>query len=101
MILETKLPGQKIKEICANLGDPYCVRLFDLRNVIYRDLGNGYDFEIAGLDNKEHSFNAVLYIWKTKYMQNIVETIENINSFEQLTGILEKKTNEYLHKEEY
>ena len=99
MLLDFKLPGQKIKDICTKLGEPYQVRLFDARNVIYRDLGNGYDFEIGGLDNKEADFNATLYIWHTNsYSQKIVETIDNIKSFENLSSVLNEKAKYYLNK---
>lgn len=99
MLLDFKKPGQKIKDICTKLGEPYKVRLFDARNVIYRDLGNGYDFEIGGLDNKESRFYAILYIWHTDdYSSRIVETIDNISSFEELSDTLRQKAEHYLSK---
>lgn len=89
-------PGKKIKEICNKLGEPYKVRVFDLRNVIYRDLGNGYDFEIAGLDNQEQNFEADFYIQETGSQPHIVEKIIGISSFEKLTEELDKALEKYL-----
>ena len=99
MLLDFKAPGRKIKDISDQLGEQYQIRLFDGRNVVYRDLGNGYDFEIGGLDNKESSFNAVLYIWhNTDYSQSIIETIDGISSYENLVSLLNAKIDYYLQK---
>ncbi len=78
------------------MGEPYCIRAIDFENVIYRDLGNGYDFEISRLDNRKQSFEATLYIWQTKPEQRIVEQINCISSFEKLVSELEKATKKYL-----
>lgn len=96
MIFEVKKPGKKIKEICTKLGESYCIRVFDLENVIYRNLENGYDFEISGLDNRKQSFDATLFIWQTQPEQRVVEQISNIDSFEDLAAELEKATKKYL-----
>lgn len=96
MIFETKKPGKKIKEICAKLGEGYSVRVIDLENVIYRDLGNGYDFEISGLDNHKQSFQATLFIWQTRPDQHIIEQISDISSFENLVTELDKAVHKYL-----
>lgn len=96
MIFETKKPGKKIKEFCAKLGEPYSIRVIDLENVIYRDLGNGYDFEISGLDNQKKSFQATLFIWQTKPDLHMIEQVSNISSFENLVTELDKALEKYL-----
>ena len=64
------------------------MRVIDCENVIYRDLGNGYDIEISGLDNNRKSVNATIYVWGTE-PRAIVDTVKNVNSFEALVYILE------------
>ena len=93
--METMLPTKRLKEICSNLGDKYCIRLFDGENVIYRDLHNGYDIEVSGLDNNRNTMSATIFVWDADKM-HIVETIRNITSFEILSTTLEAISNKYL-----
>lgn len=87
-------PQKKIKTICTALGNDYSIKVIDLEYVIYRDLGNGFDFEISGLDNSRKKFNATLYIWRNEGYR-IVETISNIPSLEDLKYTLEKACEKY------
>lgn len=94
MLFETKNPGKKIRDICEALGKDYTIRVFDFENVIYSDLGNGYDFEISKLDNRKKSFDATLYIWDNRN-NKVVETISAIHSIEDLKAILENTLKKY------
>lgn len=95
-MFETKNPGKKIKETCAALGQPYKIVTIDFENVIYRNLGNGYDFEVSGLDNRKSSFNATLYIWDNREGHKIIETISNIGSLPDLKNHLDSAAAKYL-----
>ncbi len=95
MLLESKNPGKKIRDICKALGDEYSIKVIDLENVIYRDLGNGYDFEVSNLDNRKKEFNAILYIWDNR-KPHIVETVSDIHSAEELKSVLDKSAEKYL-----
>ena len=86
---------KKFKDTLKYLGSNYSVKNIDLENVIYRDLGNGFDFEISGLDNSKHSFNASVYVWNTKNGSKVVETIHNINSKESLNETLNTLNQKY------
>lgn len=94
MFLEVRDPGKKIRETCKALGTDYTIRVFDLENVIYRDLGNGYDFEVSNLDNQKKSFEPVLYIWDNR-KPHIVETISDIHSVEELKSVLDQSVKKY------
>ena len=94
MFLEVRDPGKKIRETCKALGTDYTIRVFDLENVIYRDLGNGYDFEVSNLDNQKKSFEPVLYIWDNR-KHHIVETISDIHSVEELKSVLDQSVKKY------
>lgn len=94
-MLEVKNPGKKIKEICADLGQPYKIVTMDLENVIYRNLGNGYDFEVSGLDNGKSSFNAKLYIWDNRNGSRIIETISDIDTLPDLKSHLDSAAAKY------
>lgn len=92
--MEIRNPTNGIKSLCEELGDKYSVRVFDLENVIYRDLGNGYDFELSGVDNNKKHLCATLYIWNN--IQNvIVEKVERISSVEDLKSILNNMVDKY------
>ncbi len=94
MLLEVGNPGKKIRETCKALGKDYTIRVIDLENVIYRDLGNGYDFEVSNIDNRKKSFEPVLYIWDNR-KPHIVETISDIHSVEELKSVLDQSVKKY------
>ena len=50
-IAESYAPGRKIRRICSSLGTDYKIKRSDVKNVIWRDLGNGRALEVTGLDN--------------------------------------------------
>ena len=86
-------PTKGILELCARLGNEYSVCVIDCENVIYRDLHNGYDIEISGVDNNRKNMKAILYVWEQKRV--VVEMIEDINSFEKLQSVLEETAFKY------
>lgn len=90
-----KKPGKKLCETLSQLGDKYTIRPITGENCIYLDLGNGYDFEVSGLDNKKKSFNATLYIWDT-LADKTVERIRDITSVDMLKDCLIKAEQKYL-----
>ena len=94
MLFEVRNPGKKIQEICKALGEEYSIKVVDLENVIYRDLGNGYDFEVSNLDNRKKSLDARLYIWDTRKTE-VVETISDIHTIEELKTALDGAVEKY------
>lgn len=94
MEFEVRKPGKKIRDICQALGADYSLKVFDLENVIYRDLGNGYDFEVSNLDNRKQSIDARIYIWDNRKNQ-VVETIRDIHSVEDLRTALDRSVEKY------
>ena len=94
MIAKANNPGKKIQDICKALGEEYSIGVIDYENVIYRDLDNGFDFEISGLDTGKKKMSATLYIWNTRIMQT-VDTISDIHSLEELKTILEISAEKY------
>ncbi|WP_315069675.1 hypothetical protein [uncultured Clostridium sp.] len=93
----SNIPSKKIKDICADLGKPYIIKAIDLENVIYRDLGNGFDLEISGLDNQKKSFNVTLFVWETKNNVHVIETISDIKSLDELKSYLNSISTKYLN----
>lgn len=92
-------PSKKIKDMCLYLGEPYVLSVIDLENVIYRNLPNGYDIEVSGLDNNRKSLQATIYVWQTDLYQGIVETISDINSLGDLKQILTQVSEKYANLE--
>lgn len=67
------------------LGDPYVVTTIDREEVVYRNLGNGYGFEISGV----HALNGpfTLYVW-TDHPRQIVGTYKHIRGRKNLKDVL-------------
>lgn len=83
-LFEVKKPGKKIKNILAELGSSYEIKVIDAEQCIYRNLHNGYDIEVSGLNNQKQSFKASIYVWETSPNLQIVEKIMDINSLDKL-----------------
>ena len=95
-----KNPGKKIKDTRAYLGEPYTITIIDLEYVIYRDLGNGYDFEVSGLNNSRKSFSAKIYVWQLE-PRRIVEIVEITNTPLHLKDALGALAMKYLQWQGY
>ncbi len=93
--MKIEAPTKAIKELCLQLGSDYGIKVVDRENVIYRNLGNGYDIEVSRLDTNRSRMNATIYVWKTESSQ-IVDIIKNINSFEKLKQTLSEVSTRYL-----
>ena len=67
------------------LGDPYVVTTIDQEAVVYRNLGNGYDFEVSGA----HSLNGpfTLYVW-AEHPRRIVGIYSHIRGRKNLKDVL-------------
>lgn len=50
------------KKTASSLGDPYAIRKLDQESLIYRQLDNGYEFEVSGIQSA--SGTCILYVWK-------------------------------------
>lgn len=63
---EVKKPTPHMVELCESLGDKYSIGVIDLKRIIYRDLGNGYDIEISEVNTSSHRRKATIYLWRNK-----------------------------------
>lgn len=70
---------KNIKNTLELLGSEYCEKIIDLERCIYRDLGNGYDIEISGLDNKKQNPKVTIYLWCKKERVEIVRTVSDVD----------------------
>jgi len=93
----SNVPSKKLKDICTELDEPYIIKVIDKENVLYRDLGNGFEFEISGLDNQKSSFNAIIYVWQIEKYQRRLETISDIKSLDELKSHLDATATKYLN----
>ncbi|WP_195376744.1 hypothetical protein [Anaerotruncus rubiinfantis] len=67
------------------LGDPYVVTSIDLEDVIYRNLGNGYEFEVSGIRTIDSTCS--LYVWSENPRQ-IVGIYRGIKGRKNLKDLL-------------
>lgn len=79
-------PGERLKQLCKEMGNQYSIKVIDLEPVIYRDFHNGYDVEISGLNRNSSRTRATIYLWKDK--REIVRTLEKVKQ-EQLVQTVE------------
>lgn len=77
---------RQIEKVLQYLGEPYSITQVDKEDVIYRDLGNGYDFEVSGVHNGSEHFS--LYVWKLEPYREIVAIYHDIHGAEQLKDVL-------------
>ena len=77
---------RKIEKVLQYLGEPYSLNDIDCEEVIYRDLGNGYDFEISGVHGNNQHYSV--YVWKLVPYREIVGIYHNIHGAAQLKDVL-------------
>ena len=77
---------RQIDKVLQYLGEPYSITQINGEDVIYRDLGNGYDFEVSGVHNGSKHFS--LYVWQIEPHKEIMGIYHNIRDAEQLKDVL-------------
>lgn len=77
---------KEIEKVRQFLGEPYIIMNIDLEEVIYRDLGNGYDFEVSGVRAGHHTYS--LYVWKLEPNREIVAIYHQIHGCQELKDLL-------------
>ena len=75
-----------IDKVRDYLGDPYSVAVIDGEDVIYRNLGNGYDFEVSGVRSEKST--CILYVWSISGPKEIVGIYGNIKGAQNLKDTL-------------
>ena len=76
---------KEIEKVRQFLGEPYTITTIDLEEVIYRNLGNGYDFEISGVRAGHHIYS--LYVWKLEPHREIVAIYHKIHGKQELKDL--------------
>ena len=79
---------EPIKKVVDALGEQYTLMRIDEDWCLYRDLGNGYDIEVNLHGTKKLTLNATVYVWQVRDQLKVIETIEGIQSIEDLRRIL-------------
>ena len=77
---------RKIDKVLQYLGEPYSITVIDSEEVIYRDLGNGYDFEVSGVRAGKETYS--LYVWQTRPHKEIMGVYHGIRGEQQLKDVL-------------
>ncbi|MDD4003510.1 MAG: hypothetical protein PHE12_04860 [Clostridia bacterium] len=86
---------RKLKDICAELGKKYSIKMIDLEQIIYRKFNDNYDVEISGLNNNRKKFKANIYVWDIDHKYLIVERFSEILSIDELKEKLAYIENKY------
>jgi hypothetical protein len=86
--LANSLPTKALKGACTFLGEPYQLRVIDLENVIYRDLGEKYDIEVSGLDKNRKTIDCTVYVWQKIPGMEIIEVYNEIHGLVDLKDLL-------------
>lgn len=88
--------SKTLTEICKSLGSDYEIKVVDLEDCIYRNLNNGFDFEISGTQRRLGKISCSLYIWEVSVNTQIVEIVHFVKvSIDELRNELEKLANKY------
>lgn len=89
-----KSPTKKLEDTLALLGSDYKIIAFDGEQCIFKEFGN-YQFEVSGLNNNKRYIECDIYVWDIRNTSHVIETIQNINSFELLKQQLNSLYNKY------
>ncbi|MCD8009052.1 MAG: hypothetical protein LUF68_09030 [Clostridiales bacterium] len=70
----------RLRSLCRQLGDGYCIRTIDFERCLYRDFGNGFNVEVSGVHTAKQEKTATLYLWYGEKPPScmIVETVRNV-----------------------
>lgn len=79
----------KLKKALDFLGNEYRMKVIDLEQCGYRDLGDGYDLEISGLSDKRKKLSCSVYLWKKDYGYTIIHHRHDISSYSHLKKVLD------------
>lgn len=77
---------KNIEKVRQYLGEPYTITMIDGEEVIYRDLGNGFDFEVSGVRTGSETYS--LYVWETIPHKEIVGVYHKIHGAQELKDVL-------------
>lgn len=94
-MFEVKNSGKKIKSILEELGTNYEIKVIDAEQCIYRNLQNGFDIEVSGLNNQKQAFKADIYVWDCRNGSRIVDRVQNVTSLNELKEKLEELSVKY------
>ena len=87
-IAESYAPGRKIRRICSSLGTDYKIKRSDVKNVIWRDLGNGRALEVTGLDNLTEAVDGTIIVYEITTDKDL-ETVPFAGTPEELKALLD------------
>ena len=88
--------SKTLTDICKDLGSEYEIKEIDLENCIYRNLHNGFDFEISGIWRRLGKITCTLFIWDIKEAPLVVEIVDFEKvTFNQFQEVLEKLARKY------
>ena len=80
------------KALLKNLGPDYRKQLFDLEQVIYRDLGT-YDIEISGGHRKKEPF--AIYVWLKEWPRIVERHLRLAHDHKMLKALLDDIVKRY------
>lgn len=86
-----------IEKTLANLPPAFAcsIRVIDGERVIYRKIGDAYEIEVSGLDNKRKSLKADIYVWALNPGPHIVEEIFDIRTESRLADTIAELLQKY------
>ncbi len=91
---------KKMKTALEFLGEPYKVQKIDFENCLYRDLNNGYDIEVSGInDPKKGLVCSYILVWDIRIDANCsakqVEKIRDVKTLLELKEVLGQLCEKY------
>ena len=77
---------RKIDKVCQYLGEPYTITQTDTEDVISRNLGNGYSFEVSGVHSGHETCSV--YVWQIIPHKELVGVYHGIHGKQDLKDVL-------------
>jgi uncharacterized protein YozE (UPF0346 family) len=90
-------PDAAMIRTLKRLGKPYTTKVIDGTPCIYRDLGGGFDIEVCGV--KPGGGCLFMTVWDLRCGTRTVESIYDVQNFQELHACLEYLVAKYTPKE--
>lgn len=92
--------GKRMKAALEYLGKEYTIKKIDSENCIYRDLRNGYDIEISGINHPRGGVCNYVCVWDVRNGKGLgysrsVEYVRQPKSLWELKKVLDTLCKKY------
>ena len=88
--------AKRMKKALDFLGEPYRVKTIDFEQCLYKDLNNGYDIEVSGVNRQRRGLICTfIQVWDMRGGARTVEKVEGVKTLSELKAVLDLLSEKY------